>query len=84
MREQLERRRDELTAELKAGQEMLAELDGKRLELQQTMLRISGALQVLGELLESTKSAGDPTPTGFDLRPGAIPDSLPESVLAAT
>jgi prefoldin subunit 5 len=51
MRDQLEKRRDELAQELKAGQEMLADLDNRRSELQQTMLRITGALQVLEELL---------------------------------
>ena len=59
MRERLEARRDELATELKAGQEMLAELDAKRAEVQQTLLRISGAIQVLGELIEEAGSAGD-------------------------
>lgn len=52
LRQQLEQRLNELQAEYRAGQKMLGELDGKRTELQQTLLRIGGAIQVLGELLE--------------------------------
>ena len=51
MRDQLELRLKELTAEFDAGQQMLADLDAKRADLQQTLLRIDGAVQVLGELL---------------------------------
>ena len=51
MREQLEQRVGELRAEQQKGQQMLAELEGKAAELRQTLLRISGAIQVLEELL---------------------------------
>ncbi|MBL7495710.1 hypothetical protein I6A84_22780 [Frankia sp. CNm7] len=51
MREQMEKRREELAAELRQGQEMLAEVEARRAELGQMLLRISGALQVLEELL---------------------------------
>ena len=51
MRDQLELRLKELTAEFEAGQQMLADLDAKRADLQQTLLRIDGAVQVLRELL---------------------------------
>lgn len=51
MRAQLEKRVGELRAELKAGQEMLAELEAKQTHLRSTLLRISGAIQVLEELL---------------------------------
>lgn len=56
MREQLELRLKELTAELETGQQMLAELDAKRADLQQTLLRIGGAIQVLSELLAEDSS----------------------------
>ena len=58
LRGRLEHRLGELQAEYRAGQEMLAALDAQRTDLQQTMLRIGGAVQVLGELL----GAGPATP----------------------
>ncbi|GAB4430341.1 MAG: hypothetical protein Fur0044_28030 [Anaerolineae bacterium] len=51
MREQLEQRLNELKAEFEAGQKMLAELEAKKSELQATLLRISGAIQVIEEML---------------------------------
>jgi hypothetical protein len=37
---------------------MLADLEARRSELQQTLLRISGAIQVLEELLAAQASVG--------------------------
>jgi uncharacterized coiled-coil protein SlyX len=76
MREQLEQRITELEAEQEKGQHMLSDLDARRAELQQTLLRISGAIQVLEEVLSgSTPSPRDcPTP-GPD---GAAPKPGPE------
>lgn len=51
MREQLQKRLEELRAELEAGQKMLNDLDAKRENLRQTLLRISGAVQILEEEL---------------------------------
>jgi prefoldin subunit 5 len=51
MREQLEQRVSELRSEQQKGQQMLAELEAKQAELHQTLLRISGAIQILEELL---------------------------------
>ncbi len=51
MREQLEQRVSELRAEQQKGLQMLAELEAKQAELRQTLLRISGAIQILEELL---------------------------------
>ncbi len=51
MKEQLEQRLQQLKQEFEAGQKMLAEYEAKQAELQQTLLRISGAIQVLEELL---------------------------------
>jgi hypothetical protein len=51
MRRRLEQRLQELKAEFETGQKMLAELEQKRANLEQTILRISGAIQVLEELL---------------------------------
>lgn len=51
MKEQMEKRINELKGELESGQKILEELDIKRTSLVQTLLRISGAIQALEELL---------------------------------
>jgi predicted nuclease with TOPRIM domain len=57
MRQKLEERLNKLKAEFESGQKMLAELDAKAGNLRETLLRISGAIQVLEEeLKESDKS----------------------------
>ena len=57
MREQAEQRVSELKAELQKGQQVLAELEARQAELRQTLLRISGAIQVLDELLAGNAPA---------------------------
>lgn len=57
MKEQLTSRLAELKAEYESGQKMLADLERRQMELQQTLLRISGAIQVLEELLEKEGAA---------------------------
>jgi predicted nuclease with TOPRIM domain len=49
--QQLKNRLDQLRREYEEGQKMLAELDQKRANLRDTLLRISGAIQVLEETL---------------------------------
>lgn len=58
MRERLEQRLVDLKAEYESGQKMLADLEAKRAELKNTLLRISGAVLVLEEELgkENTRS----------------------------
>jgi hypothetical protein len=51
MQERLEARLRALRDEFQSGQKMLADLDARRQDLEQTLLRISGAIQVLEELL---------------------------------
>lgn len=51
MREQLELRLKQLRSEYEAGQKMLAELEVKQASVRETVLRISGAIQVLEEQL---------------------------------
>jgi hypothetical protein len=59
----------ELRAEYRAGQKMLAELEAEQANLQQTLLRVSGAIQVLEELLDA------PPP---DVPPDVPPDIPPD------
>ena len=56
MQDQLVRRLEELRQEFTTGQEQLQALERQQANLRQTMLRISGAMQVLEEML------GEPQP----------------------
>lgn len=60
MRYQLEKRLSELKKEFEEGQKMLSELESRRENLRQSLLRISGAIQVLEE--ELAKEAQQPEP----------------------
>jgi hypothetical protein len=51
MQTQIEQRLQQLKAEYEAGQQMLADLEAKQRNLRDTLLRISGAVQVLEEML---------------------------------
>lgn len=57
MKTQLETRLASLKSEFEAGKSMLADLDKKSRELEATLMRISGAIQVLEEMLESDGDA---------------------------
>lgn len=59
MREQLEQRLRELRLELENGQRMLADLEKQRVNLEKTLLRISGAIQVLEEELGKAEKEED-------------------------
>ncbi|MGI9301086.1 MAG: hypothetical protein ACR2RB_00035 [Gammaproteobacteria bacterium] len=61
MKEQLEQRLEKLKAEFESGQKMLADGEARQAELQKTLLRISGAIQVVEELL-----AQEAEPEGFE------------------
>ena len=52
MKERLEQRLQELKAEYESGQQMLADLESRQAELRATLMRISGAIQVLEEELK--------------------------------
>ena len=49
MKEQLQKRLAELKSEFEAGQKMMTELESKQSNLRDTLLRISGAIQILEE-----------------------------------
>src|SRR5262245_19105156 len=54
LRDQLEQRLRDLKAEYAAGQQMLTDLETRQATLRETLLRISGAIQVLEEELAKT------------------------------
>jgi hypothetical protein len=60
MQEQLEKRLSELSRDFETGKKRLEALDAEAGELRNTLLRISGAIQVLQEELRKA-------------RPGAVP-----------
>lgn len=57
MREQLERRLEALKKEFNTGRARATELEQQQATLQQTLLRISGAIQVLEEELKAESQA---------------------------
>ncbi len=58
MKEQLEKRLKELKEEFESGQKMLIELDARRANLSESLLRISGAIQVLQEEINKSNGSG--------------------------
>ncbi len=54
MKEQIRKRLQSLKSEFEDGQKILAELEAKQASLRETLLRISGAIQVLEEVLSET------------------------------
>ena len=69
-REQLELRLDALKQEFETGQNMLRQAELQRQQLGETLLRISGAIQVLEELLgPSPASQADGLPAQSDSAP---------------
>jgi hypothetical protein len=72
MRGQMEERLGTLKAEFKAGQEILGDLEQKQINVRNTLVRISGAIQVLEELLNQ------------EVSPRFNSDSTPETTSAAT
>lgn len=68
MKEQLQNRLVALKAEFETGQQRLAEVENQAATLRQTLLRMSGAIQVLEELLVSpqVENDGSSNPTRAD------------------
>ena len=59
MRPQLEQRIEQLRQEFDAGRRALTELENRQTELRSTLLRISGAIQVLEEILDQPAAASE-------------------------
>ena len=60
MRERLLQRLQELRSEFENGQKTLADLETQQVHAKSTLLRISGAIQVLEELLSQATSENQP------------------------
>ncbi len=81
MRDRLQIRLGELKKEFATGQIHLQELDKQQIHLRETMLRISGAIQVLEELLadepsfeENGAHSGEKRPLSGQVNPGNVTD----------
>lgn len=61
MSEQLEGRLKSLEMEFETGKKMLAELETRESELRGTLLRISGAIQVLREFIPVAEGQAEPS-----------------------
>lgn len=59
MKKQLQSRLESLKAELESGQQVLAELEAKQASVRDTLLRISGAIQVIEEELQKAEESED-------------------------
>lgn len=59
MRKELQNRLEVLRKEFETGQVRLRDLEMQEAHLQETLLRISGAIQVLEELLATAKPVED-------------------------
>jgi predicted nuclease with TOPRIM domain len=57
MREQIQQRLETLKAEFEKGQTRLHEIQLQEAQLKETLLRISGAIQVITELLEQGEAS---------------------------
>jgi predicted nuclease with TOPRIM domain len=76
MKEQLEQRLQSLKAEYEAGQKMLSDLEAQQASVRQTLLRISGAIQVLEEELAKASSLENaPLPEPLEVPAKIIPDT---------
>jgi prefoldin subunit 5 len=64
MREQIQSRLSELRNELDKGQTELEALERQRVFLRDTLMRITGAIQVLEELLAAESAGPDGTVSG--------------------
>ncbi len=58
MREKIQKRIEVLKSEFRVGQEKLHELEIQQATVKETLLRISGAIQVLEEILEANNKDG--------------------------
>lgn len=73
MREQLQRRLETLKKEFNAGRARATELEQQQATLHQTLLRISGAIQVLEEELKAAPSQeGTPIGEGIQVDPSLV------------
>ena len=78
MRDEVQARLELLRKEFETGRTRLGELERQQAQLSETMLRISGAIQVLEELAgEGTESAESQPPTDGAVSTAETEDEVP-------
>lgn len=77
MQQQIQSRIEVLKNEFETGQAKLRELEMQQSRIRETLLRISGAIQVLEEMLEANKPDGQPAPHDM---PPATPEAGAKSI----
>ena len=68
MRERIERRLEELRTEFESGQALLSDVETRETQIRSSLLRISGAIHVLEEMLNQESAlerSVETTTTGF-------------------
>ena len=76
MKDQLQARLAELKAEYLMGEEKLREILRQEAAVRETLLRISGAVQVLEEMLDGSDAAAPDASTGNGANSGERPAVL--------
>ena len=74
MQDKLQQRLQQLKTEYEAGQKVMADLEAKKANLRDTLLRISGAIQVLEEILSEVPV--ETTPVNGEGLTEAIPTEV--------
>lgn len=69
MKKQIQSRLEELKKEFETGQARLQELEVQESRLREAMLRISGAIQVLEEMLKNTKQEEEKEASPTEVKP---------------
>jgi predicted nuclease with TOPRIM domain len=83
MKHRFEQRLHSLKSEFEDGQKILAELEAKQANLRETLLRISGAIQVLEEVLSEIPEDNGASSNIPDSGLGAIDPPNPSEPLTA-
>jgi hypothetical protein len=72
MREQMQSRLDTLRSELETGEAEYQQLQARETHLRETLLRISGAVQVLEELLSNEQRLGQDGANPAQAQPAVV------------
>jgi len=81
MKEQIEARLNILKSEFDSGQKVMADLEARQVDLNNTLMRISGAIQVLEEELNKSNGNAASDAQQHDTKPPEILELKKESTV---